>query len=128
MKKILSLFLKYGYKLKNNSNVYLDFFHKAESGSIDDLNFYLKFLYPNSRDTFGKTALFYAIENSNIENVKFLLSRGSSVNIQDMNGYTPLILASFFGEKALVSLLLKNKANPNIKNNLGETALMWSKF
>ena len=61
----------------------------------------------------------YAAENGNIETVKKYIELGVNVNSQDHNMDTALMGASLNGHKEIVELLLKNKADPSIKNREG---------
>jgi hypothetical protein len=77
--------------------------------------------------------LFYAIEGSEngfpeivgIFNITWesLIKSGSDVNIQDIKGITPLMLASYKGQDDNVEFLLKHKANANIKDSIGSINL-----
>jgi hypothetical protein len=51
------------------------------------------------------------------------LAKGAEVNSRDDIGNTPLHYAAFTGKKAMVELLLKNKADATITNQAGQTAL-----
>ena len=53
-----------------------------------------------------------------------LLKEKADLNIQDNNGWTALMVASYNGYHQVVELLLKEKADPNIQHNNGGTALM----
>ena len=57
--------------------------------------------------------------------VKLILEKGkkSVVNFADFNGNTPLDIAAYFGDKELAEILLKSKADVNLKNSIGQTAL-----
>jgi ankyrin repeat protein len=57
--------------------------------------------------------------------VEFLIEKGADVNIQTQSGrvLTPLLLASYGGNKEIVELLLANGAEINVKNDAGDTAL-----
>lgn len=98
----------------------------------------------NTKSKNGDTALIYAVEkNCGLEAIKVLLLSGVEVNEKDNVGDTALIIATrnfevkivadgprifmtnHWGEKEveIVELLLSAGANPNIKNNKGETAL-----
>ena len=65
-----------------------------------------------------------SLSDSDIEKVQVLLDQGIDVNLQDVSGWTALILASMRGDEALVKFLLKNRANPNLQRNDGWTALI----
>ncbi|XP_025081785.1 uncharacterized protein LOC112556729 [Pomacea canaliculata] len=60
---------------------------------------------------------------SNCTDISILLAKKSDVNAQDMEGTTPLHLASFGGHRDLVEALIKHKAKVEIKNTLGQTPL-----
>lgn len=65
-------------------------------------------------------------EKNNYEIIEFLIKKGCNVNFRDDSGYTPLFLASI-RSKEIVKLLIENKADVTIKNNLGERAIDWCK-
>ncbi|XP_023237153.1 DNA-binding protein RFXANK-like [Centruroides sculpturatus] len=50
----------------------------------------------------------------------------SLLNVQDNNGFTPLLWASACGQLATVRLLLEKNANVNIGGKRGETALLFA--
>jgi ankyrin repeat protein len=58
------------------------------------------------------------------EKVRDLLAYGAEINARDINGDTPLIVASFLGFSDTVKLLLAKGADVNATNNLGSTALI----
>ncbi len=60
-----------------------------------------------------------------IEEIKILLSKGN-VNAKNKNGWTSLMIASYYGYTDLVKTLIEDGADVNEKNNDGVTALMWS--
>lgn len=55
--------------------------------------------------------------------LRMLLDAGGDVNSVDDKGRTPLMMAAETNNAEIVDLLLKNKADPNIKNQDGNTAL-----
>jgi ankyrin repeat protein len=57
------------------------------------------------------------------ELAKLSIEKGADVNLQDNNGYTPLMIAANFGHIDIVTLLVKNGADVKIQANNGETAL-----
>lgn len=82
----------------------------------------------NTRDKYGQTALHWAINNSAKENVEgapeispmveLLLKQPKiNVNIQDENGFTPLMLAINSKNLALVQELINIKADVNFGRN-----------
>ena len=52
----------------------------------------------NEVDMDEKTPLYYAISSNNFEMVNILIENGSNINIQDLNGNTPLHLATSITE------------------------------
>ena len=59
----------------------------------------------------------------NSEMVANLIQMGSDVNSVDRSGRTPLMIAAFVGDSEIVEMLLAAGANPEFKNDAGETAL-----
>lgn len=86
-------------------------------------NFLMNGIDIDAIDENNETALFRAIRVSDIELVSFLLSAGINPNIQNIHFQTVLNLAVYEGIKNLdiILLLLKFKADPNIKNQSGQT-------
>ena len=54
--------------------------------------------------------------------VSWLLKRGADVNVEDDQGWTPLMVASYSGFTSIVKELLKHDANTAVKNKKGLTA------
>lgn len=69
-----------------------------------------------------------AAKENNVALMKEYIRLGGNLDIQDKKGYTPLIFAAYYGHEKLVSLLLKNNANPCLKDSRGNTALMGAIF
>lgn len=63
--------------------------------------------------------LFIAITKEDIKRVKYLLRLGTDINIQDMEGRTPLFYAAHHDFMNIVDVLIKSGADWNIKNNKG---------
>ncbi len=61
---------------------------------------------PNVAGKDGKTPLYWASFNGNIEVVKLLIDANADPNIADNDGNTPLHLASYYGRTDVVKLLL----------------------
>lgn len=76
------------------------------------LNLYLeRGVSVDFRTPSGNTALTEAASNSNIEHVKFLLSKGADVNAVDSNQYIALRYAALFGDHEIAKLLIDAGAN-----------------
>ena len=52
-----------------------------------------------------------------------MIKKGAKVNYQDAHGDTPLISAASWSQKYNIKVLLKHKANKELKNKDGQTAL-----
>ncbi len=79
----------------------------------------------NARDTEGHTPLHVACWNENLEIAEYLIEQGANINLAKFDGDSPLhLVAKSDGDSAnrLFEMLLQN-ANPNLKNQSGETAL-----
>jgi len=72
--------------------------------------------------------LMEACEKGRTGVVESLLDRGADVNITDVEGRTPLMLAAFRGRTPVMRLLLDRSADPNAADNKGYTALMMAAF
>ena len=75
------------------------------------------------RNNHRETALFWAIRENALENIKTLLNHGALINIQNIYGNTPLHCAVESGTFAACFLLLKSGAHLDIKNKKGYTPL-----
>jgi len=66
-----------------------------------------------------------AVTQGNLQKITSLLASGADVNERGANGRTALMVAAETGDAQAVSLLLANKANPNVTDSKqGRTALM----
>lgn len=88
----------------------------------------------NSRNASSCTPLMQALQRPKIQRltntygnmfdvVRFLLSKGASLNSQDDDGCTALMYAAWLGCSEVVKLLVHRGALVNIKNRRGKTAL-----
>ena len=71
--------------------------------------------------------LFLACKNGSSELINRLLQIPKIINVQDENGWTPLIVAIYNNQKEIVKTLLINGADLNICNFKGTTPLMYAK-
>lgn len=81
--------------------------------------------------------LLNSAKNNDLEGVKKALKSGANINIKDRNDYmvpgmsripqgdTALMKAVLKENVEIVKFLIESKANPNIKNNSGDTAIMY---
>lgn len=77
-----------------------------------------------------KTALHQAVLDCRLHQVRLLVAKhGVNVDSKDLNGRTPIMLASFieeeFGQK-MVKIFLKAGAYLNLRDNMGRTALSYA--
>lgn len=89
----------------------------------------------NEKDIDGNTALFYVAKfNSGINGIIFaktLLQKGATLNTQNKDNLTPLMLASAYARPEIVKLFLENDfynnpANVNLKEINGKTPLIFA--
>ena len=69
--------------------------------------------------------LFTAIKNNDINEVKALLDKGADPNAYDDDSDNVLINAALYASIDCMKLLLEKKANPNLKNKITQTPLMF---
>jgi hypothetical protein len=84
----------------------------------------------NLSETFGcinlDTQLIHAISDGRVMDTKSLLNQGANVNAQRHDGFTALMIASFFDYVDIASLLLDHGADLSITDHVGMTALDWA--
>lgn len=82
----------------------------------------------NVKDKRNKNALHYAVGSrkpARAKIAKILIKSGCNLNVQDRIGFSPLMVAAFKGRERIAYLLLKNRANPDLKmKKYGVTALI----
>jgi ankyrin repeat protein len=67
-----------------------------------------------------------AIRSNDLARLEAMLKEGSSPNLADNRGITPLMYAATVGSADAMKLLIAKGADVNAKNAFGSTALMWS--
>ena len=72
-------------------------------------------------DYFGQTAYHWAAKFSDIKMMEILISFGMHHNQKDFKGRTPLYLAAINNKKDMCKYLLKNHANPFLKDKNDKT-------
>ncbi len=75
-----------------------------------------------------QTALFKAIKDKNLKQIKSLINSGSDVNEKDDSGYTPLMTAISLGNLKIVKLLISKGAELEDYDNFGNTPLMYALY
>ena len=68
--------------------------------------------------------LAHMIRSGNLEQVKAFLSKNPEAISTPLNGFPPLILATYLNQKEIAELLLQMGADINAKDTSGNTALM----
>jgi ankyrin repeat protein len=78
----------------------------------------------NEKD--GKHPFLKAAADGNVELLKNLLENGTDVNMQDENGWTALMEATWADQTEAVRFLLNKQADARIRNKDGYTSLMYA--
>ena len=72
--------------------------------------------------------LIEAVRNGNISRVESLLDRGADVNVRaGYYGWTPLMVAVYYGHPDIAKLLIERGANVNARDRYGHTPLAFAK-
>ena len=72
----------------------------------------------------NRTALMEATRNRNVETLNALLAANPDVDAVDWEGYTVLMFAAVSGQLDIVKALIAHRADVNLKNKVGSSALM----
>jgi ankyrin repeat protein len=72
----------------------------------------------------GGMALHIATRRSDVGWIAFLLQRDANPDVRDRDGATPMVLAATTGFSEAIRIFLLVKAQVDLPNSLGETALM----
>jgi ankyrin repeat protein len=65
-----------------------------------------------------------AASSRNLEAARLLLERGAPVNARQQAGWVPIHAAAQNGDRPMVELLLKHRADPKLANDEGKTSAM----
>lgn len=76
----------------------------------------------------GWTPLHYAATGGHVEMIKLLLENHAYIDTESPNKTTPLMMAAQYGSAQAVKLLLDEGADINLKNDLGMSALEFSRM
>ncbi|CAA0090767.1 Phosphocholine transferase AnkX [BD1-7 clade bacterium] len=71
---------------------------------------------------------FAAARNGNLDVMTAFLDAGIPVDLRNVQSYTPLMIAAYNGQPAMVNLLLSRGANACLQDKRGNTALMGAIF
>jgi len=77
----------------------------------------------NACDSFGGSALLFAVRANLTRTAEALVGMGADVNVATKSGITPLIAAAAAGKQDMVSLLIASKAVLDTQTSDGKTAL-----
>lgn len=87
---------------------------------------------PNLQNKWGYTVLHLACKKKDLEAVRELLNANNNINLDigtELEGNTPLMIASMSGCGEIYNLLIKNGADVNLENKFRQTAEdLWDKF
>lgn len=78
-------------------------------------------VYPGGKDYL---LLLHAAELNKAAMLRLLLEHGANPNLTDQLGWTPLMVAAYYGNTSIVNILLQQGADLNLKNQGGATAWM----
>ena len=83
---------------------------------------------PGLVSSYGESALHIASTFGHVRIAKLLLDgkyegKGADINLQESNGWTPLVVACIHGREAVVRLLLDRGADVTLRTSGGRTAL-----
>ena len=76
------------------------------------------------REGVNQEVFFKSVTVGDFTEVKKLIEAGADVNAQNNEGWTVLMLASYFGHPEVAKLLVESGADVNAQNNEGVTALI----
>ena len=68
-----------------------------------------------------------AVKKQNLEEIKTYVEQGE-IDLTDLNGFTPLILASYYDHPSIVQYLCESGADVDRGDNKGWTALMYASY
>ena len=88
-----------------------------EGADVDEVSLKYSTMEPNQA---GKTALESAAARGNAGMVELLVDAGAKINFP---GHYPLLLAAQLGHADVVGLLLDAEADPNVRDDNGNSAL-----
>lgn len=67
-----------------------------------------------------------AASGNKTEEVRVLLAKGSSPNMSDLQGRTPLSYAAQLGNLEMASMLINAGASPDVRDKLGNSPVHWA--
>lgn len=97
-----------------------------KEGDTDKIRWLLVLGADINLETEGDTTLTIATSYGQAEAAEFLLARGARVNRANAVGTSPLMFASLHGDKELMQLLIRYKADVNARDDGGVTAWQYA--
>jgi palmitoyltransferase len=85
-------------------------------------------LNDHSDNDYGPRPIHWACVHGHVTTVDLFLEKGVHIDTADLNGCSPLLIASQFGQSLVLSYLLQKGANKFHVDVNGDTALHWSAF
>ncbi len=122
--EVVKLLLTYKDTLLKSS-YYSAIFVAIEYSNLDMLKLVAAETNTHQKSTLSDAKPFMKAINSNKGDIaNYLIEQGADVNSQNSDGETALIIAARYGSLEMVKLLIRNNADPLIKNLKGQTALI----
>ena len=104
-----------------------DFFHSARLGNISDVEKHLdQGVHKDSQDDeYGSTALMWASDNGHEAVCELLITRGCNVDMQNKDGWTALMYASYsyHGKIPVAISLIEAGCDYSLRNEEGKSAM-----
>ncbi|ORX43414.1 ankyrin [Piromyces finnis] len=94
-------------------------------GFINIFKYLIEYLDINKKDKFGKSIIFYAVDENDIETVKYLINCGADLNIRDFSNNSIIDYAMFNNNIDLLNILIqKDNLSLNKFNSKNETPII----
>jgi ankyrin repeat protein len=78
-------------------------------------------------DDSHRTPLHYVAQKGELPTLKVLLAHNANINSQDIDGFTPLMLADAFDQHETINFLIKEGADTTIQDNEQLDIFQWAK-
>ncbi|HAO77690.1 MAG TPA: hypothetical protein DCQ92_01705, partial [Verrucomicrobia subdivision 3 bacterium] len=128
--KLLAALLEHGANpnVATGANRHSPLMNAASMGNAEIVSLLLQHKAdPNATDSSGNTALLNAMQKPSPATVRALLAGGANPDTQTANGYPVLVLAvANTANKEVLTALIEAKANVNLPDPDGKTALHWA--
>ncbi|XP_069950809.1 protein phosphatase 1 regulatory subunit 12B isoform X11 [Cherax quadricarinatus] len=98
--------------------------NEEERRMLEDAQMWLSsgYLADRPHPKTGAVALHVAAAKGYIKVMNLLLEAGAEINVQDLDGWTPLHAAAHWGQREAVEILCENMADMDIRNFVGQSA------